>query len=195
MRNLVRLMILSIAVASCATTTLEQSWKDPAFAGPKFQQVLVLGVSKSESNRRIFEDAFVGALNAAGTKGAQSYNVLPVSGPISDVQLAEAIKKTGSDSALVTRVLRVEKDVNVHPGHVSPGFYHRGFGGWYGGAWAVGDVTVQDVLTIESTLWNAKVANPVWSGTSEVYAPKSVAEETQKLAKVLIEKLKADGMI
>jgi hypothetical protein len=189
-------VLFTLVAAGCASTTIQDTWKDPAFNGPKFQQVLVFGVSRSDSTRRIFEDGFVSALQGAGAKGAPAYPVLPKVGPITNGELAQAIAQTQSDCVLVTRLLRVEKDVNVSPGYVSPGFYGRGFGGWYGGAWGVEpNVRVNDVLTLESTLWDARVDKPVWSGTTEVYAPKDVAKETAELAKVLVGKLKADGLL
>jgi hypothetical protein len=36
---------------------------------------------------------------------------------------------------------------------------------------------------------------PVWSGTSEMTAPSSVAKASNELAAVLIAKMKADGVI
>jgi len=189
-------LLAAALLAACASTTLRDSWKDPAFAGPPFKQVLVLGVSKSEASRRVFEDGFVNALHASGTAGASSYTVLPGGGPLTNVQLTDAMAKTGSDSVLATRVLRVKRDVNVTPGYAAPGFYGRGYGGWYGGAWASApDVNVYDVLTIESTLWNLKADKPVWSATSEVTDPSSVAKATEEIAKVLIAKMKSDGVI
>ena len=188
--------VLALVAAACATTTLQDTWKDPAYTGGKFQRILVVGVSKSDSTRRVFEDAFVKALGEAGAQGAPSYVVLPQSGPLTNVQLTQALAQSKSDAVLATRVLRVKKDVNVTPGHVSPGFYHRGFGGWYGGTWATGpDVNIYDVLTLETTIWDSRVDKPVWSGTSELTDPGSVAKATEDLAKSLIAKLKADGLI
>ena len=188
--------VVALAATACSTTSLRDSWKDPAYTGGKFQQLLVLGVSKSDADRRVFEDAFTAALRGAGGAGAPSYTVLPQSGALTNVQLTQAMQQSKSDAVLVTRVLRVRRDVSVSPGYVSPGFYNRGFGGWYGSTWATSpDINVYDVMTVESTLWNASVDKPVWSATSEVTEPGSVAKATEDLAKVLIGKLKEDGMI
>ena len=188
--------VVALAASACSTTSLRDSWKDPAYTGGKFRQLMVLGVSKSDVDRRVFEDAFTAALRAAGAAGAQSYTVLPQSGALTNVQLAQAMQQSRSDAVLVTRVLRVRRDVSVTPGYVSPGFHNRGFVGWYGSTWMTSpDINVYDVMTVESTLWNASVDKPVWSATSEVTEPGSVAKATEDLAKVLIGKLKADGMI
>src|SRR5262245_29027687 len=62
-------VLLFAVLAACATTQLQASWKDPAFTGPPMKQLLVIGAFKSDLNRRVFEDAFVGALRGANTAG------------------------------------------------------------------------------------------------------------------------------
>jgi hypothetical protein len=83
------------------------------------------------------------------------------------------------------------------PCHSSAGFYGAGFRGYYGNAYgpAYTDVSTYDVLTIETTLWDIGKDKPMWSGTSEVTAPKNVTAATEELAGVLIKKMKADGVI
>src|SRR5262245_12523650 len=189
--------LVVLGLAACATTQLMASWKDPAFSGPPMKQLLVIGAFKSDLNRRVFEDAFVGALNAAKTGAVASYPSLPDSGAIPNDRVQATVRSTGSDAVLVTRLMRVRRDVSVSPSYMGPGFYGAGFGGWYGPAYAVGpaDVNVYDVLTIESTLWNMRTDKPVWSGTSEVTAPSNIADASKELAGVLIAKMKADGVI
>lgn len=190
------LAVATLVLAACTSTKLVDTWKDPAFTGGAPKQLMVLGISRSDANRRVFEDGFVNALRAVGTGGTPSYPVLTVGEKLTTKDLAEAMDKTNSDAVLVTRVLRVKRDVNVSPGFAHTGFYGRGWGGWYGGAYATApDVNVYDVLTIESTLWNIKADKPVWSATSEVTDPGSVGKATEELAKVLVTKMKADGVI
>jgi hypothetical protein len=192
-------MIPAIAVfllAACSTTQVKDSWKDPAFTGPPVKKVMVIGVSKSDANRRIFEDGFSRAMQAAGVNAVPAYPSLPESGAISNERIMAAVRQAGVDAVLVTQVLRVKRNVDVMPGYAGPGFYGRGFRGYYGGAWAATpDVNVYDVMTIESTLWNISTDKPLWSGTTEMDEPKSVAAATDELAKVLVTKMKGDGVI
>ena len=188
---------LPVALIACASTQLMASWKDPAFNGPPLKKLLVIGAFKSDVNRRVFEDAFANALTTAATGAAVSYPTLPENGAISNERVQQGVAQTGADSVLVTRLMRVRRDVNVTPSYTHGGFYGGGFRGWYGGAYALSpaDVTVYDVLTIESTLWNMRTDKPVWSGTSEVTAPSDIAKASQELAGMLIAKMKADGVI
>lgn len=188
--------IALFALAACGSTRLVASWKDPAFTGPPMKRLLVIGAVKSELNRRVFEDAFVGALNGAGSSGVVSYPTLPDSGAISNERVLQGVQGSGADGVLVTRLLRVRRDVYVAPSAL-PGYYGPGFGGWYGGAYAMtpADVSVYDVLTIESTLWDMRTDKAIWSGTSEVTAPSNIADGSKELAGVLIARMKADGVI
>ena len=186
----------AMLLAACSTAQVKDTWKDPAFTGPRASQVLVVGVLKGEANRRVFEDSFSRALSAAGSRGIASYPILnPVTEGITNLRLIDAMKQANADVVLVTRVLRVRRDVIVTPGFGYTGFYGRGYGGWYGGAMSAPDVDVYDVLTVESTLWNISADKPIWSGTSEVTEPGSVAKATDDLAKALIARMKADGVI
>ena len=187
----------ALLVAGCATTQLKDSWKDPAFTGPPMKRLLVVGVATSSSSRRVFEDAFAKALSAAGTSATASYSSLPESGPIPNERITVAANQADVDGLVITRVLRVKREVSVSPGYASPGFYGAGFRGYYHGAYlaTVPDVDVYEVLTIETTLWNLRADKPLWSGTSEVTEPRNVAAATEELAKVLIAKMKADGVI
>ena len=191
------LAALLFILAGCATTPqVKDSWKDPAFSGPALKKVMVFGVSKSDSNRRVFEDGFSKALQAAGTGASPGYAVMPEIGAASNERVAAAIRQVGSDGILVVHVLRVKQNVQVTPSYAGPGFYGRGYYGYYRGGFATApDVDVYEVLTIEGTLWNVATDKPVWSGTMELTEPRSVAAATETLAKGLITKMKADGVI
>jgi hypothetical protein len=186
----------ALLLAACSTTSVKDTWRDPAFSGPPARQVLVVGVLKGDANRRVFEDSFSRALGAAGSRGIASYPIITDStAGISEARLVAAMKQANADAVLVTRVLRVRRDVSVTPGFGHAGFYGRGYGGWYGGMMSAPDIDVYDVLTVESTLWNRNADKPIWSGTSEVTEPGSVAKATEDLSKALIARMKADGVI
>jgi hypothetical protein len=180
-------------LAACATTHLKDSWKDPQFSGAPFRNVLVIGISRSDANRRLFEDGFVQALRAAGIEASASYPLLPEEGQLPKERIEQAVARTGADSVLVTRVLRVQHKVDVSPSYVGPG---PGFYGWYGASWeAAPEIYSYDVMTIESTLWDIKREKAVWSGISESIDPEDVAKVTRELAKELIAKMKEDKVL
>lgn len=191
-----RAWILAVLLAACTTAQVKDTWKDPAHTAGPHKQLLVVGMVKSDVNRRVFEDGFASALAEAGSRGIASYPILRQFGAgLTSEQLSGAMRQAGADAVLVSRVLRVRRDVDVTPGYAYGGFYGRGYRGWYGGGAVGPDIDVYDVLTVESTLWDMGADKPIWSGMSEVTAPKSVSAATADLAKALIAKMKTDGVI
>jgi len=90
----------------------------------------------------------------------------------------------------------VQRKVDVSLGYVAPGGYGGRFYGWYGATWvAAPEIHAYDVLTIESTLWDIRREQAVWSGISESTDPKDVTKVTQELAEALIAKMKEDKVL
>jgi hypothetical protein len=184
------LFVLPLALAACSTVSVTNQWKDPSWAGPPVSSVLVLGITKSDTMRRIFEDTFSQQLQAAGVKATASYTQIPTGG--ASAQLGDVIKSSGADALLATRVERVEQKTSVTPS--GPGY--GGFYGWYGGAWAsTPDVTQYDVVTLETTVWDAKTQKVIWTVTTEGVGTNNISKAVQDLAATLIPKLKSDGII
>ena len=191
------LLLLTGGLTACASTGLESSWKDPQFSGAPLRSVLVLGVARNQSNRKTFEDNFVQALKAHGTPATASYPLLPEDGVIPRDRIRQAVTQSGSDSVLVTRVLRVQRTVLVTPGRSAPDYARSDFQGWYSQTYSTPQPPVEeyDILTIESTLWDLRQERVVWKGTSETTARKDVATVTGELATALIAKMKSDRVI
>jgi hypothetical protein len=185
-----------LLAAGCSSFKLTNVWRSPEFRGPPVSSALVLGVSRSDVHRRIFEDGFSQALKAAGTTAQASYPLLPDSGQIADDKIKATVARSGAHAVLITRLLKVDQQVSVTPA-MAPMHYGRGFYGWYGSAWAAlpPSVDVYNVLTIETTLWDASTAKVIWSGTTETTDASDVNKATQALAQVLIERMKKDGVI
>ena len=123
----------------------------------------------------------------------------PCPSKIADERLKAAVTQTRSDSVLITRLLRVEQKADMVQPMAPPigGYYRTGFYGWYGSAWSGVPATVStyNVLTLETTLWDMRKEALIWSATTETIQPSDVAKATQDMAKVLIEKMKKDGVI
>jgi hypothetical protein len=190
------LALRALLAGGCTSTVLRDSWRDPQFAGPPLRSVLVIGVARSPSNRRVFEDGFTQALRNQGVAATGSYPLLPEEGAIGNARIKGAVAQSGADAVLITRVLRVHRNVQVTPGYVVPG-YAMGFYGWYTTAYTTVPPSIEqwEVLTVESTLWHMRPERVAWSGTSESTDVNDVATLTGELAAVLIAKMKEDKVL
>lgn len=190
----VRLFLIaaSLVLGACATNvSITNQWKDPSWPGPPASNVVVVGISRSDTMRHVFEDTFSQQLQAAGIQAAPSYTQIPA-GNEGAVGLRDLVKASGATAVLVTRVQRVEQKINVTPS----GPMYGGFYGWYGGAWAATpDVTQYDVVTLETSVWDPRTEKLVWTVTTQAVARKNIPKATVELAQTLIPKLKADGIL
>lgn len=185
------MMTALLTLTACATTSVTNQWKDPSWSGPPVSNVLVVGITKSDTARRIFEDSFTQQLRAAGVQAEQSYTEIPAGD--TSVKLSAVIKASGAQAVLTTRVQRVEQKTDVVPTGPVGG---RGFYGWYGGAWAnSADVMQYDVVTLETSVWDVKTEKVIWTVTTEGIGTSNLPKAVQDLANTLVPKLKSDGVL
>lgn len=189
--------LLCLALAGCASTSLVNEWQSPD-ARPTVRKVLVVGVTRQASVRRVFEDEFAAQLRAAGVEAVPSYSILPEDGQAEQSRLEQAVREAGADGVLVTRLVKQEQRLDVTPGSYRPPF-GMGFYGWYSSAW-IGyyeppSVYRYDVVTAETSLYSPPESKLVWSGTTETFSPKDVRKETAGFAKVIIAALRKHGLV
>ncbi len=187
------LMILALVAAGCASTTLTNSWRAPDYNG-SMTSLVVVGVSKQASVRRVFEDEFATQLRMQGVRAVPSYTLVPDDGPIDKDTLRSAVDSTDADAVIITRLVKIENEVTVtQPGPPLATRYDPYYYGFYSRAW-VGYyeppvVHQYDVVTAETTVFVRDRAEPVWSGTTETFAPADLKKETAGFAKVVIDAL------
>jgi hypothetical protein len=189
-------------LAACASTTIVEQWQSPGFTGGPFKRILVVGVTKEAAVRRIFEDEFVRQLRERGTDAVASYTLIPEDGPVERPRLERAVKESGADGVVVTRVLRVEKRTQVVPGTPAfpmyrdiYGYYGTGWGGVWTGYASPPAVFQYDEVKVETKLFDARNAALVWAAQSDVFAPTDARRDSADFASRIIGALAARKLI
>lgn len=203
----------SILMLACATpaTTLNAQWVDPAYAGKRaIRSVMVAAVARDATNRRIFEDRMVAALDASGVKAVQSYRFIAGDAPATEAQLRKAVTEAGVTQVMATRIINVSTQVNVTPGMVmgpawgpgwgwgggwGPGW--GGFQGYYNTGWAIPPqvTTTQDVHA-DTRVFDVDSAKVLWSAaTTTSLGSESVPQLIDQFVQLIVAALKKDGMI
>ena len=185
------LLILTVALG-CASTQIVDTWRDPNFSGPPLKSIMVISVTKRASIRRTLEDEFVLEFEAKNVRGVPSYTLIPEDGEVAKERLAQAVKESGVEGVLITRLVKVERRTQVYPGPPYLGFY-----GYYSSAW-VGyyeppQIYTYDVVTAETNLFDAATDRLVWSTTTQTY-PSSVKKDIRDFARLIVKAL-AEGHI
>jgi hypothetical protein len=184
-------------VIGCATSSrIVNEWSNPEYAEPRFKKILVVAVSKQPGIRRSFEDEFVAKLKAAGVDAVPSYRYVPEDGQAAEARMMDALRQAGADAAIITRLIRVEKQTEVRPGfHVPAPAVTFGFYPGYSAAWLgyydPPTIYQRDVFISETSLYDLRKNQLVWSGTVQTVDPSDVHKEIQRYADTVIKALKS----
>lgn len=190
-------------LAACASTTIVDQWQSPGFSGGPFKQILVVGVTKEATVRRIFEDEFVRQLRARGTDAVASYTLIPEDGQVDRPRLERAVKESRADAVIITRIVKVEHRTQVVPGTPAfPGFgtdiyghYGTGWGGVWTGYASPPAVFQYDEVKVETKLFQAGNAALVWAAQSNVFAPTDARKDSADFASRIIAALASRKLI
>ena len=198
-------MVVTAGLTACATSTeLNAQWVNP-LAGNRLpvKSVMVMGINRDATARRIYEDAMVAQLNARGVKALQSYKSLPGDGPAEQQAIQSAVSSVGADAVLISRTVSVSNEVRVSPGLVAGppwGFGWPGFYGYYHGFWSAAYAvppsvyTVQNVL-VDTRLFDAKEYLLLWSGSSTTVPTGSMQQTIEDFAKTISATLAKDKVV
>lgn len=189
-------------LSACATTTLDNSWRDPQYSGGPVTKVLIAGISNQASVRRTFEDTFSGMLRTEGVEAIASHVVVPEDGQMPEDKLRAAVDQSGAGAVLITRMVQRQTEISVTSATPMPpaaGVRLRGYYGAYSGAW-IGyyeptTVRQYEYIVAETTLFVGENPRPVWSGTTRTIESKDIRGATEGFAKPVIQALKKEGLI
>jgi hypothetical protein len=190
-----------LLLAGCASKPLQSVWVDETFDAKPMQRILVIGVSASIAGRRTFEEQFAQALTDAGTPGLPGFQFIDEAAMTNNEAFNAGVAKSAADGLLLVRLLGVDTRTQVtttqRPARSGSSFGPRGTWapGW-GPAWySVPDIRQFQVAHVEATLFETKTHNPVWTATTELIRPQSVAAETPRFARSVIRDLTERGFI
>jgi len=200
MRRRLRLVVLALALAAagCASTRVVHQWTNPDVPSARFKKVLVMAISKQPGIRRSFEDEFVAKLKAMGVDAVPSYGFITEDGPVEEPRLREAVERSGADTTLITRFVRVERKYSVDYGYYYPplagfGFY-RGYTAAWLGYYEPATVYPYDVFISETGLYDTAKNQLIWSGTVETL-PESINKDISRYVDAVIQALKSKNLL
>ena len=200
--------LLLLLSTSCASTKLVDSWSDPEYRDAPLRDVLIVGMSQDERNRRIFESELASRLDARGVKVVRSSDIEPDLHQLDKSHLKPKFEELGLDRVLVTRTVDVQQESYYTPGSVYTrevgGFtphrgYYRRFGHYYDRVYETtyspGHTTTYEIVSMETNLYDTTRDALIWSVISESFDPRSMTETIDKLADLIIADLESVGLV
>ena len=194
------IIFLGIIIASCTSTKITSSWREPdkQVIVEKLNKVLLVALFKDETSRHKAEDQMAGYLKG---KGIVSYNYLKEGfDKKNENALRERIKADGFDGAVTMRLVDVDKEENYTRGNISSyPVYYRNFSGYYHRSWSYystpGYYSTTKTYTIETNVYSIKEDKIIWSGLTETTNPDGVKKLTEEVAAVVYKKMVKEGFI
>jgi len=174
---------------SCSPgTKIEKTWTDPSFTPASvkaFEKVLVMGLLKDESTRRIAEDKMVSQFK--NVKAVQSYSYLQPSDTVRGM-VEEKLKKDSFDGIVVMRLADVNKSTSYVPG--------TGYGGWYGYRYASPGYYQEDkTFYVETNIYSLEQNKLLWSGTTSSLNPSNLDKTLDDIITALKGQMQKQGLI
>lgn len=188
-------------LAGCASTTLDGSWTSPGFAGKRIDApVLVVGMARDDTVRRVYEDEMVTKLVALGVKATQSYVSVPGSlGSDAHERLASAARKSGARYLLSTAVIGQDREVVATQEPVWWGGAY-GYRGWYNYYWGMAypvrtDVRAYTVYVAQTALTELDSDRIEWVARTRTTETSNVEKEVRVFVEVIVDTMAKAGLV
>jgi hypothetical protein len=173
-------------------TSVTQVWK--ATVTSPLRSVLVFGTNMDETNRRALEDAMVSELGRHHVAAKPSYELFPGKPPDRE-DARKLVTQSGFEGVLVATLRKVSERSTVLPGAYYGGFWSS----YYGQAWGYYDpgyVLTDEVVSFETTLWDARAGDRlVWSADLETTNPSDGREFARSLTGRVVSTLDKSGFL
>ena len=196
---LARSLILAFAMtllASCASTSLVDTWSNPSLSTERFRKILVVSVTKNSAYRRLNEDVLATELMQRGVAAVPGYTVIPGDSKGDQQTLQKAVAAAGADGVLTVQTIKVQQESSYQPGYFTnyPGYwYPSAFPAWnlYGYYGSIGYyeppyITTWEVATIQISLFDQGTGKLRWAGTVQSSEPEKSIALTKDIARLVI---------
>lgn len=196
-----RVLCGALLFASCTSTKIASSWKEPnkSVNIEKLHKVLVVALLNNELNRHKAEDQMVKYLKG---NGIASYNYLKSDyNKNNNNELQKKIKADGFDGAITMRLVDMDNDSIYYPGSFQLMYpnYYRNFDGYYNRNFELystpGIYSTTRTYTVEITVYSIKEDKLIWTSITKSINPEGINKMTDEIATVVYKKMRREGFV
>jgi len=194
----------AVAVAACASTSFNSTWRNPAAEPGNFkgQKVAALVMSKEQSVRFGAEDALARELTARGMVGIAAYSLIPKELTQDKEKAKEFLEKANVVGVVAMRVVGKDQQVTQSSGGMYWGgpayatFWGGGYYGWgWGGVYSPGYIQTDTIVSVETLVYSLKQDKLVWAAQSETTNPSKVGPFIHELVTKAAAQMQKEGLI
>lgn len=177
--------LLAAALGGCATTQIVSAWKDEDLARVPFRKVLVVFQHADPQLRRTLERRM-----ASDIPNSVPAHAIFSDADVQDIgRVKERVRAEGFDSAVIMRIVGVDREVRYVPGRVYhvPAYYHD-FWGYWGYGWRSvyepGYYRNDRVVHVSTNVYSVEADKLVWASQSETFNPQSLRQAVGEVVRV-----------
>jgi len=200
----IAVILAGATLANGKSTKLVASWKNPQYSGPTFHRILVIGMSVKPGVRADFEDALSKLVARDGVEAIPGNTILlrPEGTKLDLDYLKTQVKEFKIDAVIVSRLVKVDKNVTYIPGQpYVPYPYYGSFYGYYGAVYPVvysPDYLREDTtVRVETNVYAVRGTDGelVWTGVSDTFNPSSADKVIEGLSKLVVKELQKAAIL
>jgi hypothetical protein len=190
---------LMFILSSCASTNVDTQWINPDFSGRKLVgKVLVLGVSRDDTVRRVFEDEMAAQLSTHALTVVRSHEMIAGSLVLDSTSaLLKAANSIGADTILSSVV--VDRQYVERLIQQPLPSYNYDFGRWYGYYWPYAysraELRTFERYTVSTSLTDVATGSVIWSARTQTESTDHVDREIKPFVSVIIQTLVSKGLL
>ena len=200
LRAYVATAVIASVIGACApSTSITQSWKDPASTNIKFNKIVAVCMCKDGAFRRSVEDEMAKRIQ----NSVASYTILP-EGEVRDPERARQLfQQRGFDGAVVARLVGVDRETSYVPGAAytvppayGPMWGRAGYWGYgWGTAYSPGYLVQDKVVTMDTNVYSLAEGKLVWASRSATYNPTKIPQLVDEIATATTSEMKKQKLI
>ena len=200
----IAVILAGATLANAKSTMLVASWKNPQYSGPTFHRILVIGMSAKPGVRADFEDVLAKLVARDGVEAIPGNTILlrPEGTKLDLGYLKTQVKEFKIDAVIVSRLVKVDKNVTYIPGQpYVPYPYYGSFYGYYGAVYPVvysPDYLREDTtVRVETNVYAVRGTDGelVWTGVSDTFNPSSADKVIDGLSKLVVKELQKAAIL
>jgi len=203
--KLMGLIFIPVLFSSCETTYLVDTWHNPDSTILRHHKLLLVYISKNDSNCSLYEDGFAGELKRRGVASVSGHTLFPEGKRVNRQTLAKGVEESGADAVLTMKKIGVERQTTLQPDNevIYPNY-------WYPGAFPRWDLygyidgcsyyeppyfSIYAIAKIQVNLFDAQSGKLLRAATIQTSEPDNAVSVSKELSTIVINSFIREGLI
>ena len=205
MRHFPRLAVLFgflLVIGACASSgRVVSTFDGPAYEGPAFRNLLVIGIADSYNNRATFERTLAKEIAASGAQATALYTLVDKETPVDRATVEKVVDEGSFDAILITRALNRDFQSKARTGSPTAQAVRKEGSAANLFRYDYEEFNEPETLSMElnivigSELFSAASRKKVWSIEADIADQASISVLVIDASNVIASRLRRDGLI